>query len=62
MTTNEDRIVQYHNDCADCLELQPMSEEDAIALLDKVSGCSGEGARDIVNSQYVDRAPIEIAR
>ena len=44
------------------MELQPMSEDDATALLNSVSGCYGEDAKDIVNSKYVGRVPIEIVR
>lgn len=62
VTTNDDRIIQHHNDCAELMELQPMSEDDATALLNSVSGCYGEDAKDIVNSKYVGRVPIEIVR
>ena len=37
-----------------------MTEQDAIALLEKVSDCRGDGCVEVVNS--LDRVPLSIAR
>ena len=39
-----------------------MSESDAVELLKKMSGCSDEGAEDVVNSPSVNRVPLSVAR
>ena len=42
--------------------MPPMSETDAVSLLSKVSGYEGEGAEDVVNSYYVGKMPLDVAR
>ncbi len=39
-----------------------MPESDVVELLMELSGCSDEGAEDVVNSPYVSRLPISVAR
>ena len=39
-----------------------MSKSDAIDLLMKLSGCSDEGAKYVVNSPSVNRVPLSVAR
>ncbi len=39
-----------------------MPESDAAELLKELSGCSDEGAEDVVNSPSVIRVPISVAR
>lgn len=37
-----------------------MSENDAVSLLHKISGCHGDSSKEIVS--LVDRAPLSVAR
>ena len=62
VTTRYDRIIPYHNNCALHYTMPPMSETDAVSLLSKVSGYEGEGAEDVVNSYYVGKMPLDVAR
>ena len=61
VTTHDRRLVERSSPFASELFLQDgMSERDAVALLETVSGRSGEGAMEVVNA--LDRAPLSVAR
>lgn len=62
VTTRYDGIIPYRNNCAMHYELPPMSEENAVSLLYKVSEYEGEGAKNVVNSHYVGKMPLDVAR
>ena len=56
------REKHTHNKCAELYECPKMYEDDAVALLHKVSGVVGEGSKKLVNETYVDKNPLDIAR
>jgi hypothetical protein len=65
VTTNEDHVVQRHNDFATCIEIEELSEEEAITLLRKVSERPQEKEKEeclkeIVNSKYVKKYPLDV--
>ena len=62
MTTTDDRVIPHDNPCADVFDMPPMTEEDAIALLQKICGCSREEAKEIVNQKRIERIPVKVAR
>ena len=65
MTTNEDRVIQQHNDFATCIEIEELSEVDANNLLGKVSERPEENVKHlkrIVNSNYMRRYPLDVVR
>jgi len=62
VTTRDQRVIPYHNCYAENYSLRPMSEEDAVSLLHKVSGLEEEGADEVVNSHYVGKIPLDVVR
>ena len=52
----------YPNAYAKPYMMPPMSEANAVSLLNKVSGYEGEGAEDVVNFHYVGKMPFHVAR
>lgn len=61
ITTHDRRVVERSSPFSSELYLQAgMSSEDALALLVKMSGGSGDGALEVVNA--LDRAPLSVAR
>ena len=62
VTTRHDGIIPYHNTCAVRYEVPPMSEANAVSLLNKVSGYEGEGAEEVVNSHHVGKMPLDVVR
>ena len=62
MTTNEDQVIPRNHDFAQSIEVKKLSEEDAMTLLKRVSGRSGEGEylSKIVKSDSVKRYPLDI--
>ena len=61
VTTNDRRLVERSSPFASELFLSNgMVESDAVSLLEKVSECKGEGAREVVTA--LDRAPLSVAR
>ena len=62
VTTRYDGIIPYPNACAKPYTMCPMSEPNAVSLLNKVSGYEGEGAKEVVNSHYVGKMPLDVAR
>ena len=62
VTTRYDGIIPYTNDCAKHYTMRPMSEANAVSLLNKVSGYEGDSAEDVVNSHYVGKMPLDVAR
>lgn len=67
VTTNEDRVVQQHNDFAKFIKIEELSEGEAITLLRKVSerpqGKEKEKyLKEIVNSKYVKKYPLDVVR
>ena len=63
MTTSDDHVIPHDNPCAGVFEMPPMTEEDTIELLMKISGCHDkEGAKELVNSKLIERTPIEVVR
>ena len=62
VTTRYDGIIPYTNSFAKHYTMLPMSEVNAVSLLNKVSGYEGDGAEDVVNSHYVGKMPLDVAR
>ena len=61
VTTNDRRLVEKSSPFVSELFLSNgMVESDAVSLLEKVSECKGEGAREVVTA--LDKAPLSIAR
>ena len=62
ITTNDDQVVHSYSSYADSIELGSLSEAQAITLLNEESGCSGEGAQQIISSDFIRRVPLDIIR
>ena len=65
VTTNEDSVIQQQDDFAKCIELEDLSEKDAITLLRKVSERpeeKEEHIKMIINSNFVKRYPLDVVR
>ena len=62
VTTRYEGIIPYPNACAKPYMMGSMSEANAVSLLNKVSGYEGEGAEEVVNSHYVGKMPLDVAR
>ena len=61
ITTHDRRIVEQSSPFSSELFLRDgMASDDALALLEKMSGGGGEGALEVVNA--LDRAPLSVAR
>ena len=65
VTTNEDSVIQQKDDLAKCIELEDLSEKDAITLLRKVSERPEENEEHIkmvINSNFVKKYPLDVVR
>lgn len=61
VTTRDSRLVEGSNPAVGTLELNDgMHVDDAVALLESVSGARGEGAGELVRA--VERVPLSVAR
>ena len=61
VTTRDSRLVEGSNPAVGTLELTDgMHLDDAVALLESVSGTRGEGAEELVTA--VERVPLSVAR
>ena len=61
VTTQDRRLVEGSNPAVDTMELNDgMHVDDAVALLEHVSGARGEGAEELVEA--VERVPLSVAR
>ena len=61
ITTHDRRVVERSSPFSSELYLQDgMSSEDALALLEQMSGGGGEGALEVINA--LDKAPLSVAR
>lgn len=62
VTTRYDAIIPINNNFVMPYTMTPMSEANAVSLLHKVSGYEGDGAEAVVNSHYVGKMPLDVAR
>ena len=65
MTTTEDRIIQRYSDFVTCIEIEELSEEDAVTLLRRVSGRpqgNEKHLKEIIKSSDVKKYPLDVVR
>ena len=63
VTTSSPEVAKKHDCNSFSLNYNcpRMREEDAVYLLQKMSNIYEKGAKDVVNTSYIDRNPLDIA-